>query len=790
MARLLLLGSPRIETDTGKASDALSRRHPVALLALLAATPSRSVQRSKVAGLLWPDFPEDRARGRLNSCVYRVRRSLGEEAILTKGEALVLNPERVSSDLADFESALERGEPERAVRLHRGPFLEGFHLPGSAPFEHWVDRVRDRIEGRHRGALEGLAGAAEEESDLREAARWWRERARADPYDASVVSRLMRVLAATGNRAEALRVAGVHARLLEEELGVEPSAEIGALAEAIRSGEETGVRGAADGSRPVGARRLRAGGSEGARPEPRAATAVPGSERAEAEGAEDGGSRFRPGHLSLLAAVGVAAILVWLVATGNGGGDVAAREAGAAPPRSIAVLPFDTLGTADASPFAAGLHEDLLTRLASIVELRVVSATSVARFRDSDLPLRAIAESLGVDWVVEGGVQRSGDRIRVHAQLIDPRSDTHAWARSYERELTAENLFRIQADISTAIAGALEARLSLAERERLRQVPTRDLKAYGFYTEGRRLLDQRTASKVERAALLFRRALERDSTFGLAWAGLADAVGVIRSWGYELPEGLPDREAAARRALELDPRLAEAQTSVAGIALERHDLPTAIAHLERAVELGPSYLQARSWLTSAYFHAGRLDDALATMETTRALDLHGFFTSYGAAQLELAAGRYEEALAAIQHAPEPDVPYPVPSVEAWILYHLGRMEDAERMLSDTEGAADRAVLALVRIERGDRVAARRILESLEETSDAAFGVGLVRAGLGDVDGAFEAFDRVEDWGHLRDVVIRYCFPSVLGPVRADARYGALLTRVRRYYGLEPAGPHS
>lgn len=795
MVRLRLLGSVTVEDEDGLVAGILSRRHPIALLAILAATPSPSVSRSKVVSLLWPETPEDRARGRLNTCLHRVRSALSEEAVRSVGDDLRLDPDAVWSDVGAFERLLEEGEPEEAVALYDGPFLDGFRLRGSAPFEKWSDAVRERLEHRYRDALEALATAAEERGDGESAVAWWRERAGADPYNGRVAARLAQALALTGNRAEALRVADDHARLLREELGVEPNPGIRSLATELREGAAEPTAPSADGAGE--AQEAPGGGAVGT--EGRAAEGETPPRSSEADGeAQEGASRSGVRRATLVGAVAAAAFLAWALtvgpwAIGSTGKDGSGRErasggdsrSGVAP--AVAVLPFDTLESRGAHPFAAGLHDGLLTRLSNVSGLRVISATSVVHYGDASLPLPAIAESLGVDWIVEGGVQRSGDRIQVNAQLIDPRSDTHVWAESYRRELTGQNLFGIQSEIATAITGALVDRITPAERDRLARDPTDDLEAYRLYVEGRRLLNQRTEPKMRRALDRFQRAIARDSSFALAWAGLADAMGIISSWGFSLPEGLPDREAAARRALELDPELAEAHASLGNIRMVRDDVGAAIRRFERAVELRPSYAHAHVWLGAAHLTAGDVEAAVEAWERSAALDPRSRMTPHILALAYLYAGRYEEALVEAQRAPELVTTYPTLHLEAWILYHLGRWEEAEAMLRDADGVQNRAVLALTRLAAGDTARAREVLEELEgRETDADFWVGLVRAGLGDVEGAFEAFGRGDDLSGTGARSLRYLFPEALGPVRADPRYAALIREIDRRNGLEPA----
>jgi len=219
---LKLLGRALLDIPDAPETAGLTRRHPLALLALLATEPSRALPREKIVGLLWPESPEPRARARLNTCAYHVRQVLGGGVLESTGDALRLRSEGLRCDVWAFQDALEAGEPRDAVRHYGERFLDGFYLPGSAPFDKWLDRKQDRLRASYHEALETLAEDAEGRDDAVEAARWWRERFDDDPFDGRAAVQLMEALGARGRRAAALVVGRRHVRVLREELGVEP----------------------------------------------------------------------------------------------------------------------------------------------------------------------------------------------------------------------------------------------------------------------------------------------------------------------------------------------------------------------------------------------------------------------------------------------------------------------------------------------------------------------------------------------------------------------------------------
>ncbi len=238
MFELKVLGGATVHGETGTLSGPASHRHSLALLSLLSCAPDLTLSRGKLTGFLWPRSAERVARNRLNTGVHRLRSALSRDVLLSVGGGLRLNPRRIRSDVRRFRMALESGDPESAVALYEGPFLDGFWLPDSPEFEHWTDRKRDQLRRAFRDALESLAIGAEERQEATLAARWWRERAREDPHDARVTIRLMNALAAAGNRAAALRAGQAHLEAFAAEFEAEPSARVRALTREFREFQE------------------------------------------------------------------------------------------------------------------------------------------------------------------------------------------------------------------------------------------------------------------------------------------------------------------------------------------------------------------------------------------------------------------------------------------------------------------------------------------------------------------------------------------------------------------------
>lgn len=234
MSYLKLLGGAMLEADDVPLLRPASRRHPMALLSLLAIAAHLTSARGQLIALLWPDVSTDTGRNRLNTYVHQLRSTLGKEAVVSIGDHIRLDPALLSCDVWEFEDAVRANDAVRAAALYGGSLLEGFYLPGSVEFERRIDRERDRLQRAYMRVVETLAEQEEERSEFRVAADRWLELAAADPYDSRVARRLMQALVNVGNRAAALRVADDHTRLLDEEIGVEPSDEVKALAMQLR----------------------------------------------------------------------------------------------------------------------------------------------------------------------------------------------------------------------------------------------------------------------------------------------------------------------------------------------------------------------------------------------------------------------------------------------------------------------------------------------------------------------------------------------------------------------------
>ena len=315
--------------------------------------------------------------------------------------------------------------------------------------------------------------------------------------------------------------------------------------------------------------------------------------------------------------------------------------------RSIAVLPFANRSASEADAFFVdGLHDDLLTHISKIGSIKTISRTSVMQYRDTNKTIPQIAEELGVATIMEGGVQRAGDTIRINVQLIDAVTDEHLWAQTYDRQLTAASIFAIQSEIATAIAEELRATLSLDEQQRLATVPTESLPALEAYFLGKQRMATRVTDDLAEAVDLFQRAIELDPDFALAYVGLADTYTLQRMHAGFPPDEMSARsELAINKALELDDRLGEAYASLGLLIKTDCDPESAEMAFKRALALNPSYASAHQWYAVLLSYLGRPKEALAHIKIAVELDPLSALMNANLAWAYLNLGRYDEAMA-------------------------------------------------------------------------------------------------------------------------------------------------
>jgi DNA-binding SARP family transcriptional activator/TolB-like protein/Tfp pilus assembly protein PilF len=639
----------------------------LAILAVLARAGDRGVNRDRLAGLLWGEVEEERARRSLNQALYALRQELGAEDAILGTRDLRLNPELIEVDLAAFETARATGAFEEAGRLYGGPFLGDFHLPGVPAFARWAEEEREGIAADYRAMLEAAAATATSRGDRGGAVLWWRRLAALDPADTRVAQGLMRALAATGDAPGALRHAEIVDRIRQEELELPPDPEVAALAERIRRGEGTPAA-AGDGSAAT-ASVARSGsvalGQESAPPQPAAtgptasvvvepAPAVRADQSAPARSAAPlGRSRARlalvPAAIATLALI--AALLVWRAARHP--------SAPATAPR-LAVLPFQNLGDSADAYFADGVTDELRGRLAAVPGLEVVAGLSSNDYRGSTRRFADIARDLGANYLLVGKIRwqrgpAGSSRVRVSPELIrfaPGAPPTTRWEQPFDAALT--DVFAVQGDIATKVADALGVVLGDSARRRLRVKPTDNLAAYDEFLKGEAASQGMKADQagLRRSIAFYERAVSLDTGFAQAWSQLSRARTSLYSNGVpDQTLGEAARVAAERaRALAPDDPLVYLATGDLYSSVNPIDNARATEEYEHGLRLAPDDVDL---LNAAAVTGARLqqwDGIAQRLEHALRLDPRSFTVARRLATVRIFLRQYRAADSALDRA--------------------------------------------------------------------------------------------------------------------------------------------
>ena len=754
MLTLRLFGGMALADDAGPIAGRAAQRRRLALLAMLAVARGKPVSRDKLIALLWPEAGTDRARHLLADSLYVIRGELGNDVVRATGNELSLDCARMTSDVIAFSDALDAGDRACAVKAYAtgGPFLDGVYLSEAGEFERWVESVRARFAEDYRRALGQLAVDAATAGDHATSISWWRQLAADDRLNSRVALGLMRALAAAGDRAGALEFARAHAAIVHAELEAEPDVAITSLEAELRA-LRTRASPAAVQELPV------------ATPAPWTLPPVP----------QPAGRRSR------LAIVASAGLVVVLAATGLllvPGGILSRRLATPRQEPSIAILPLVNVSADSADDrFVDGMTEELIGAIAAAGRLRVIASTSAFAFKGHRTDVRLIAESLHVGNILEGGLQRSGERMRVSVRLIDALNGSTRWAQVYERKIN--DFFAVEDEIGRMVAGAL--RVQLVDHAQ-RKNPSAE--AFDFFLRGSDQRLSRSDSGARTAVGYFTHAVAADPAFAAAYAGLARSYSTVcqgRSPLSQRRNACDSATVAARRAIALDSTLADGYAELSYARSMVLDLAGARVAAERAVALDPNHEEAHEFLGKAYEWFERNDDALAEARMAVALDplSVGAIAELGRALYFLR--RDDEALA--QLAPLRSLRPPVRRVRMIV----GRIYEKKMMWNEAmtefggpsrNANADRVdLVGQLLAESGHRAEAEAILSDLKARWSSgkgkAFEVVAVYVGLHDFDNAFAWIDKSFDDLSLRVDVMDPTFDKL----RADPRFAHVRARL-------------
>ena len=527
-----------------------------------------------------------------------LRKALGENALATDRDLVRLDP-AVASDIAQFTELLSSGRPDHlrdAITLYEDDLLSGFGFPGTA-FTVWLAGERARLRELAISAIERLIGGSEDEIPAAERLLLAQRAVALDPYRETAHRHLLRALALTGHRNEALLHFRELERLLQGDLAVQPEAETRALVGAIRSG---------------------AFGS----------SSSPPAESGQAEGAP------------------ASPVVV-----------VAVDRRPAADKPAIAVLPFEAIGEdGSMARLAIGITEDIITDLARFRGLDVIARNSAAVYRDRAIDLRKIGRELNVQYIVEGSIQRQSEKIRVTAQLVDVSTGGILWSDRWDRP--AEDVFAIQSEVAAQIAATLggmggSAVITAEEMRKAKRRPPASLTAYEQYllaNEGRMLFTRESVALGIEAAT---KAIALDPTLGRAYVARAWLNYIASHYGAEFETAMQAMEADARRALSLDSHDAEARVTLAHYLTSRGRFQESEAQIRAALQANPANAQVLVVAAAMQATNGRPEEAAELAD--RVMRLDPWMTAENLNCIKDAyffAGRFEDVVAVVSRIPE------------------------------------------------------------------------------------------------------------------------------------------
>lgn len=454
--------------------------------------------------------------------------------------------------------------------------------------------------------------------------------------------------------------------------------------------------------------------------------------------------------------------------------------------RSLAVLPLENLsGAVDQDYFADGMTDVLITEMSKIRALRVISRTSVMKYKGLERALPEIARELGVDAVIEGSVMRAGNSVRITAQLIkaDP-VETHVWANAYEGEMN--EILALQKNVARAIADAIKLELTTSEQEAMDRRALVSASAFEAYLKGRHHWAKRTPADFELGLAYFQQAIDEDPSYTSAYIGLADGYILVGGSGLvPSAEAFPKARAALGKALEIDPTLGEAHASLALVrGISDWDWVGAEREFQLAIQLSPNYATAHHWYASLLSVLGRYDEALASIKRARELDPLSSIINTALGETLWSERQYDQALEEIEATLELDPDFLLANEILGRIYlakgmyqeALAAFQKAAKVAGNS--SETRANLGYCYAVVGQPDSAIRILEVLEQQSEeqyvSPYFIALVYAGLGRKG---KAFEWLEEAFRERSPLLPVIVGALWDPLRDDPRYEGLLRKL-------------
>jgi TolB-like protein/Tfp pilus assembly protein PilF len=492
----------------------------------------------------------------------------------------------------------------------------------------------------------------------------------------------------------------------------------------------------------------------------------------------------RPRHTALI--ISVLIFIIGFLAAIYGAGFRESMRMRSSPSRihSLAVLPMENLsGDREQEYFADGMTAELITELGKISSIRVISRTSVMRYKGVRKPLTQVARELHVDAVVEGEVLRSNDRVRVTAQLIDTAEDRHIWAEAYNRDL--RDVLALQGDIAQSIANAIRARVTPAELTRLTSDRRIDPKTYELYLKARYFLEKRTSEGSFKAATYFQQTIDKDPQFAEAYAGLAKTYQILGSYELLPPnESYPKVREMADKALQLDNALSEAYAA-RGLSTTyyEHDWSAAEQDFQHAFAVNSNDALAHHWYAEHLITVGKVDRGIAELERARDLDPLSLPINATLGRAYRDARRYKEAVDQCRKSLDLDPDFPL---SRWCLgvAYVGMKHYAEAVTEMQRASAVGASplylcgLGYAYAAAGNKVKARAVIDALKQRTDKTYLPAYFIASIyGELGEKQHAFDWLQRGYNERDPQVAYLVVDpFMDPLRSDPRFDTLVRK--------------
>ncbi len=451
--------------------------------------------------------------------------------------------------------------------------------------------------------------------------------------------------------------------------------------------------------------------------------------------------------------------------------------------KSIAILPFENLSDDKENEyFSDGITEDIITQLSKIADLKVISRTSVMQYKHTEKNMRQIGKELGVGTVLEGSVRRSGNQLRISAELIDANTDEHLWANTFDREM--KDVFAVQDDITGHIVSALTITLNGTERQAMSSSRTANPAAHDLYLQGRFYFNQLTGESLNRSIEYYQKAIQEDSGYAEPYAGIAYAYEALADFYLPPHEAYPRAKNAARKALEIDSTNGVAHAALGTILTEYDwDFPAGEQELQRAVQLSPNSVDVNIFYAQCAGIRGNMEDALAHADRAITLDPLSPIASWSKEWYLFWARNYDGVIAQCKKTAE---------LDSTLLYwddFLGAAYREKGMLKESlqeylkaqKNSPDRPLfgLAITYARMGNQSDARKVLRELEEVSKkryvAADQIAMIYANLGENDKAFEYLEQAYQ-AHAAGMSGLKIYPEY-DPIRSDPRFEILLKKV-------------